>query len=144
MDEQKAISFFRSGLNCAQSVLTTYTPKYRIDDATALAISCSFGGGMGRLQETCGAVTGAFMVIGIHNSQKYADNGMRKNISYQMVQDFDKEFRKIHGTIKCNELLNVDLRTEAGQKSFHDGNMGEKICEQCIANATKIIDRLLM
>jgi C_GCAxxG_C_C family probable redox protein len=66
-----AINRFRSGLNCSQAVLTAFSDDLSFDDDLALCISCGFGSGMGRLQETCGAVTGAFMVMGMHNGKKY-------------------------------------------------------------------------
>jgi len=76
--ENKAISSFRTGLNCAQAVLTAYSDDLNYDNNLALNISCGFGGGMGRLQETCGAVTGSFMVLSIYNSNRYIDNKEKK------------------------------------------------------------------
>ena len=61
---QKAIGFFENGYNCSQSVLMAYADLYGIDQETATKIASSFGGGMGRLREVCGAVTGMFMVLG--------------------------------------------------------------------------------
>lgn len=83
--EENAISTFRSGLNCSQAVFAAYSEKLRFDKELALSISAGFGGGMGRLQETCGAVTGAFMVIGVYTSQKNPDNIDRKGKSYAMI-----------------------------------------------------------
>lgn len=74
---EKAIAYFNSGLNCAQSVFTAYAEEFNIDPELAISISCGFGGGMGRLQETCGAVTGAFMVLGMHNCQKCVSDSIR-------------------------------------------------------------------
>lgn len=65
--EEKAIVSFKAGLNCAQAVLTAYADDLSFDNNLALSVSCGFGGGMGRLQQTCGAVTGSFMVLGIYN-----------------------------------------------------------------------------
>jgi C_GCAxxG_C_C family probable redox protein len=139
----QAIANFRSGLNCAQAVLTAYSDKYKVDRSTALSLSCGFGGGMGRLQETCGAVTGSFMVLGLHNCQKYSDNKDRKENTYSMVQRFDRKFRDIHGTLKCEELLKVDLKTPEGQHAFHDNRLDEQVCEKCIEDAVKILEELL-
>lgn len=69
--EEKAIEPFRAGLNCAQAVLAAYSDDLNFDKNLALNISCGFGGGMGRIQETCGAVTGSFMVLSIYNGKKY-------------------------------------------------------------------------
>jgi C_GCAxxG_C_C family probable redox protein len=98
---------------------------------------------MGRLQETCGAVTGSFMVLGLHNCQKYSDNKDRKENTYSMVQRFDRKFRDIHGTLKCEELLKVDLKTPEGQHAFHDNRLDEQVCEKCIEDAVKILEELL-
>jgi C_GCAxxG_C_C family probable redox protein len=138
---EKAVSCFRNGFNCAQSVLTVFSDDYHVSQPVALSISCGFGGGMGRLQETCGAVTGAFMAIGLHNCSKFSDNKDRKEHTYSMIQEFDKEFKGIHGTIHCGTLLGVDLKTEQGQKAFHDQGMHELICEKCIADSVQILEK---
>jgi C_GCAxxG_C_C family probable redox protein len=141
--EDIAVANFRAGLNCAQAVLTTYSDKYRVDKGTALNMSCGFGGGMGRLQETCGAVTGSFMVIGLHICSKSTDNKERKEKTYSLIREFDRQFRNLHGTLKCQDLLKVDLKTPEGQKAFHDNKLDEKVCEKCIADSIKIIDEMI-
>jgi C_GCAxxG_C_C family probable redox protein len=140
--QDHAISSFRSGYNCAQSVLITYSEKYHIDLDTALSLSCGFGAGMGRLQETCGAVTGSFMAIGLHICSRYAGNKERKEHSYTLVREFERQFRNIHDTLKCDELLSVDLKTPEGQKRFHDDKLNEKVCEKCIGDAVEILENL--
>lgn len=140
--KDKAIENFRNNLNCAQSVLAAFAEQYNLDKNAALSIACGFGAGMGRLQETCGAVTGSFMVLGVHNCKKLTDNKERKQVTYGMIQEFEKRFKKTHGTIKCADILNIDLRTEEGQHLFHDQDMGRQICEQCIADAVKIVEDL--
>jgi C_GCAxxG_C_C family probable redox protein len=141
--EEKAISLFTSGLNCAQSVLAAYTEKLDLDNNLAVNISCGFGGGMGRLQETCGAVTGAFMVLSVYNGNKYAENGVKKIMSYSMIQDFNSKFLARHGTTNCRALLNCDLTTEEGLQYHHENNLSEKVCGQCIKSAIQIIDALI-
>ncbi len=93
--DNDAIIAFRSGLNCAQAVLTSYSGKLGFNKNLAMNISSGFGGGMGRLQATCGAVTGAFMVLGIYNSNQYSDNSEIKETTYSMIQEFDAKFRLI-------------------------------------------------
>jgi len=133
--QSKAIENFRSGLNCAQSVLTAFSDAFSVDKNTALMISCGFGAGMGRLQETCGAVTGAYMAMGLHVGTRIMDNRDRKEKTYSMIRDFDREFYNIYGTSRCYELLKVDLKTREGQKAFHDRRLNEDVCEKCIADA---------
>jgi C_GCAxxG_C_C family probable redox protein len=141
--EENAITLFSSGLNCAQAVLTAYTDKLDIDKSLAINISCGFGGGMGRLQETCGAVTGAFMVLSIYNGKKYAENGIKKLMTYSMIQEFNRKFIARHGISNCRALLNCDLTTEEGLLYHQTNNLSEKVCEKCIRSSVQIINALI-
>jgi C_GCAxxG_C_C family probable redox protein len=141
--QSQAITNFRSGLNCAQSVIGVYSEKYGIDKSTAFMMSCGFGAGMGRLQETCGAVTGSFMTIGLHICRKVSDNKERKEQSYALIREFDHRFKELHGTCRCADLLKLDLKTPEGQHEFHEKNMHETICEKCIEDAVKIVEDLI-
>ena len=138
-----AIESFRSGLNCSQSVVASFAEEMSFDRNFALSMSCGFGGGMGRLQETCGAATGAFMVMGIHYCRKYSDNKDRKEATYAAIQKFSKEFTVLHGTMNCMELINVDLKTEDGHRILKESNLTETVCEKCINDAIKITEEIL-
>jgi len=141
--EDKAKTSHQSGLNCAQSVLTAYTEDLNFDKNLALSISCGFGGGMGRLQETCGAVTGAFMVLSIYNCKKYTNNMNRKDKTYSMVQKFAEIFKSIHGATDCKSLIKVDLKTEEGNRFAKENKLFDTVCEKCIIDAVKIVDKLI-
>jgi C_GCAxxG_C_C family probable redox protein len=139
-----AIRSFNADLNCAQSVMTAYMEEFNIDPEIALSVSCGFGGGMGRLQETCGAVTGAFMVLGIHNCKRYTDNKDRKEKTYAMIQEFSDKFKSLHGTMNCRLLLNCDLRTEEGQRYVQDNKLHETVCEKCVSDSIRLIEELVI
>jgi C_GCAxxG_C_C family probable redox protein len=141
--EEKAIRTFRSGLNCAQAVVTAYSDELKFDNNLALSVSVGFGGGMGRLQETCGAVTGSFMVLGIHNCKKLSDNKDRKEATYSMIQKFSQEFKLINGTTDCLELLKCDLKTEEGNLFAKENNLFETVCEKCISDSVRTINKLI-
>ena len=141
--EDKAIQSFRSGANCAQAVLTAYSDDLNLENNLAMSISCGFGGGMGRLQETCGAVTGSFMVLGICNSNRFADNKEKKEETYSMIQKFSKKFQSIHGSIHCSSLLYCDLKTNEGQTYMKENNLSETVCEKCIVTSIGILGELL-
>ncbi len=142
-NEEKALAAHAAGLNCAQSVVTTYAGALNFDEDLAERISTGFGGGMGRLQETCGAVTGGFMIVSIVNSQRYPDIVERKNKTYAMVQDFNRRFAAIHGTNNCRQLLGCDLNTEEGRDDYKQRNLSESVCNRCIADAVRIVDELI-
>ena len=141
--EQKAIDAFKSGLNCAQAVITAYSDSLKFDYKQALCLSCGFGAGMGRLQETCGAVTGAYMVFGFYNCSKYSDNKDRKAKTYNMISRFSALFKEKNGCTDCRNLLGCDLSTEEGQNFAKEHNLFGTICEKCILDAIDIADKLI-
>ena len=143
MKEEKAIEYFKGGFNCAQAVLVVFAEENGLDQATALKIAGGFGAGMGRLQNTCGAVTGAFMAIGLKHGKTLGDEGNEKRDKcYAMVREFDSKFKEIFGTTSCSELLQCDLTTPEGSKYFTDNKLSEKVCQQCVREAVRIVEKI--
>ena len=142
-NKMKAINYFRSGFNCAQSVLTSYKDEVNMNKDDLLKISCGFGAGMGRMQDTCGAVSGAYMVIGLKYGKYNKDDNKAREKTYRLVREFDSEFKKINKTTNCKELLGCNLSTEEGKKYFNDNNLMEKVCVKCVECSVKILNRLL-
>ncbi len=141
--KEEAQQSFQKGNNCAQSVLTAYAEPMGFDPKMAHALTSGFGAGMGRLQETCGAVTGAFMVIGLHNSEKIQEHAQSKAASVLMIQQFTKSFTAVHGSIKCGELLQCNLNTIEGQARFKEQELGKRICEACVGDSVELLDKML-
>ena len=83
------------------------------------------------------------MVFGIYNCNKYSDNKDRKKETYSMVQKYNNEFKRIHGVTNCMSLIKCDLNTEEGQKYLHDNNLHETVCEKCISDSVKIVNKLI-
>jgi len=135
-----AIDAFYKGNNCAQSVVKAYVDELEFDEQLALDMALGFGGGMGKMQKACGAVTGAYMVIGIYNSRVIDDKAQRKEDTPPMIQSFRKAFCQRHQTDQCVHLLGCDIRTEAGQQIFKENNLKEKVCSKCIESSIKILD----
>lgn len=141
--EKEAIFYFNEGLNCAQSVVKSFAKEFDLNEAQALQMTSGFGAGMGRLQKTCGAVTGAFMVIGLSNSLAIQLNEQRNDETVRMIQEFEKEFRSHNKTTSCDELLQCDLKTAEGQKIFQQNNLHDKVCQKCISSAINILENIL-
>lgn len=139
---EKAIEYFSSGFNCSQSVLTSFKEDFNISEKDLLKISCGFGAGMGRLQKTCGAVTGAYLTIGLKFGKFINDDNDSTEKTYKLVQDFDKEFKNIYKTTNCKKLLNCDLLTESGKKYFIENKLKSNICTKCVADSVKILENL--
>ena len=105
--EQLAYKYFTDGYNCAQAVFAAFSEEMGIDEKTALRLSSAFGGGMGRMREVCGAISGMFMVLGMLYGYDEAKNDEAKKLLYSRVQSFADEFKGEYGTIICRELLGV-------------------------------------
>lgn len=102
---EKAEALFREGYNCAQAVLLAFEDVTGLTKETASAISSSFGGGLGRMREVCGAVSGAAMVLGIVKGNYSPVDYNSKSKHYKLIQEFAERFKEINGSIICRELL---------------------------------------
>lgn len=141
--EKKAMELFNSGHNCAQAVVAAFAETHDYDENLALGLSCGFGAGMGRMQDTCGAVTGAFMVIGISCFRKSNDPLERKESAYLLVREFSRRFKELNRTSQCRELLNCDLLTEEGRQYAKDHHLHETVCGKCITDSVRILGEML-
>lgn len=104
---ETAVALFATGMNCAQSVFCAFAEDLGMDAETAAKVSSGLGGGVGRLREVCGAVTGATLVLGM----KY---GPDKTVVYEKVQAIAAEFKAEMGSIVCRELLSGSGATSGG------------------------------
>lgn len=106
---------FMNGYNCSQAVLLAFCEDFGLEKETALKISEPFGGGMGRMREVCGTVTGMFMVIGLAmGNDNSKDNTTKKNV-YKSVQELAEKFKQDNGSIICRELLGLQ---KANKESY--------------------------
>ncbi|MBQ7132758.1 MAG: C_GCAxxG_C_C family protein [Oscillospiraceae bacterium] len=101
----KAGALFTQGYNCSQAVLLAFSDELGLSQSTAAALSSSFGGGMGRLREVCGAVSGMFMVIGLCFGYTTPDCQSAKAEHYKRIQELASQFKCENGSIVCRELL---------------------------------------
>ena len=137
---EQAREYFTSGYNCAQSVFLAYQDITGIDEVLAATISAPFGGGMGRLREVCGAVSGMTMVVGFiaPNSQPN-DNENKKNC-YATVQALAEEFRAENGSIVCRELLGLAQQKDDPTPSPRTGEYYKRRpCAEYVAIAARIV-----
>lgn len=104
---EKAVALFKSGFNCAQSVVTAFADQYGFTEEQALHMSASFGGGIGRMRMTCGAACGLFMLAGLENCAVEGKDHESKAANYALVQQLADEFKKRNGSLICAELLGV-------------------------------------
>ncbi|CAG1011836.1 hypothetical protein ANAEL_04284 [Anaerolineales bacterium] len=139
----KAVEKFMGGYNCAQSVIYPFCEDNGISEDMALKVSCGLGGGMGRSQEVCGAVTGGILVLGLRHGRGVNDEASATTVTYQKTRELMSRFAERNGSYICRELLDdCDLTTEAGQQEFKDRDMKNRICKVCVESAVEILEEL--
>ena len=141
---EKAQALFRQGCNCCQSVLGAFCEEVGLDFDTAMKLASSFGGGMGRLREVCGAVSAMFMIAGLKFGYTSPTDKAAKTEHYRLIQQLAAEFREKRGTIICRELLGLDGKKETyvpadRTKAYYDS----RPCEAIIGEAAELTERLL-
>ena len=104
---QKAVELFKSGYNCSQSVVAAFADMYGFTQEQAVRMSASFGGGIGRMRETCGAACGLFLIAGLETGATEATDREGKAANYAVVQELAAEFKKRNGSLICGELLGL-------------------------------------
>jgi C_GCAxxG_C_C family probable redox protein len=137
-----AVNCFKNGYCCSQAVFSAFAPDLGMDRETALTIASSFCAGMGRLGKTCGAATGAFLVIGLARGSVEPDQEARKE-AYRLVREFAERFNARNDSLECKDLLGCDIGTEEGYQEAKDKNLFETVCEKLVRDAVEILEEIL-
>jgi C_GCAxxG_C_C family probable redox protein len=141
---EKAIDYFRNDFNCSQAVLSVFSPDFNLSEEASLKIACAFGAGMGRQQHTCGAVTGALMVIGLKYGKARGDSNDKKLNTYRKTLEFLKAFETENGSINCKKLLQgLDMSDPADMKKIKDLGLFDKSCEKYVADAVNMTEKII-
>ena len=141
----KAKELFEQGYNCAQSTLGAFFDVLGLDFDTTMKLSSSFGGGMGRMREVCGAVSAVFMVAGILKGYSSPETGEVKAEHYKLIQELAQKFKEKNGSIICRELLNIQEK----ESSYLPSERTEEYyktrpCAMLVWSAAKIIEEELI
>lgn len=136
----KAIALFKQGFNCSQSVFAACADLYGISDQSlALRLSASFGGGIGRMRQTCGAACGMFLLAGLQNGSAAVGDAEGKKKNYALVQDLAAQFQAENGSMICAELLGIAQQPqnptpEARTETYYQ----KRPCVEMVASAVRI------
>jgi C_GCAxxG_C_C family probable redox protein len=137
-------AYFKQGYNCSQSVFLAFNDKYDMDFNTALKISSSFGGGMGRLREVCGAVTGMFMVAGMIYGYVDPKDHVSKTEHYKRIQYLAKEFEEQNHSIICRELLGLGAGKDSPVPELRTAEYYKKRpCVELVGMAADIMEKYI-
>lgn len=140
---ENVLQRFSNGFNCSQAVFSTYCDQLGLDQETALKVSCPFGGGIGRMGETCGAVTGAFLLIGLKYGKYLQEDTVGKEKTYATMKEFTEKFSEIHGSIRCKDLLKYDMNNPEDLKVIKEKGLWDSLCPIYVESASRIIEEML-
>jgi C_GCAxxG_C_C family probable redox protein len=137
-----AEQLFLDGANCAQAVLCAFEKEVGLEHKTAMMLASSFGGGMGRLREVCGAVTGMFMVAGLLAGYTNDDPKEKKDAHYALIQQLANEFKAEHSTIICRDLLGSLGKSTSPVSDPRTAEYYKvRPCVRFVITASEILDR---
>lgn len=140
---EQAVASFQDGLNCSQAVLSAHAERFGLQQDTARRVAAGMGGGMGRMGDTCGAVTGAFMVLGLMHGPVEAGDQQGKETTYAQVREFARQFESRNGSIVCRHLLECDISTPEGLAAARERKLFTTACPKFVRDAAEILEELL-
>ena len=140
---RNAVAQFKSGFSCSQAVLAAFSDSLGLEEATALKISQPFGGGMAQMGLTCGAVTGAYMVMGLKYGRFKVDDDEARDKTYTCVKEFNQRFIARHGSLICSELLGCDFSTPEGRDKAVSQGLHDELCPRLVQSAAEILEEIL-
>ncbi len=140
----RAKEYFNQGYNCAQSVALAYADITNLDEEMVAKITASFGGGLGRLREVCGAVSGMAFLASFISPCPSADDAEAKKANYALVQEFAEQFRQQNGSIVCRSLLGLDRPKDEPTPSPRTAEYYKKRpCSEYVYDAALIVGKYL-
>ena len=140
---EDAVALFQQGFNCTQSILSVFAPDFGLDQNMARRISQGFGAGMGRTDNICGSLSAAIMVIGLRYGGIRPDDTAAKEKTYAVVREFLQEFKTLHGSVACTDLLGYNL---SDPKQFADAKTHQVAMERCpvfIRAAVELVEKVV-
>jgi C_GCAxxG_C_C family probable redox protein len=136
----EAIKQFEKGFACAPAVLSAYSEQFGLEKTLALKIACGFGGGIGRMGRTCGAVTGGVMVIGLKHGQASLVDEESRQETYNLVREFIDRFTALHGSTECRELIGYDLSDAGELELARNSDVFQNKCPSFVYDAARILE----
>ncbi|WP_316368411.1 C-GCAxxG-C-C family (seleno)protein [Candidatus Thiodiazotropha sp. CDECU1] len=140
---QAAVERFCDGCNCSQAVLTTYAKRYALDEGLAMRIASGLGGGVGRMGDVCGTLTGAALVLGLELGPERMEESDAKEATYVATRQLQERFIERHGSSRCRELLEKDLSVPEEYRQAKALDLFKTRCPLYVETAVILLDELL-
>lgn len=141
---EQAINYFKEGYNCSQAVVLAFKDVLKIDANELCKIASPFGGGISRMRETCGAVSGMVLVLGNLIGYDTPEMGEKKHELYKNTQEILKIFENKYGSLTCRRLLNLDIKHDDPKPSERDHSFFiNRPCPELIGGAAELLESFL-
>lgn len=139
----EAVAGFKGGFSCTQALLSTFSEELGMDRATACKVASGFGGGVGRTGNICGAVSGAIMVIGLKYGKAVPENCAERERTYELVQEFVREYTALHGSVNCTDLLGYDLSNPEAYAEAQEKRIAGQKCPKLVEDAVLVLEKII-
>jgi C_GCAxxG_C_C family probable redox protein len=139
----RAVTVLNDGFNCAQSVFSVFARGLGLEAGKAAKVASAFGGGMARGGATCGAVTGAFMVLGLKYGSSRPEDKELKEKSYEIAREFVRRFTERNGNVLCRDLLRCDISTPDGYARAKEQGLFDTVCTKLVKDSVEILEDML-
>lgn len=139
---EQAKQYFKEGYNCCQAVVLAFSEEIGLDEKAALAIASSFGGGIGRLREVCGAVSGMCIVAGMKYGYTSPTATTEKSEHYKRIQQLAGEFEEKNGSIICKVLTGLEKNTHTPAERTPE-YYKKRPCADLVYDAAEILEKML-
>jgi C_GCAxxG_C_C family probable redox protein len=138
----RAVGFFAGGCACSQAVFGAFAPDFGLDEETAVRVASGFAGGM-KMGETCGALTGAFMALGLARAGETSRTVEGRAAVGALVVECARQFRARQGGLDCRDILGCDISTEEGRQHAKERNLFKTRCVEAVRDAATIADTMV-
>ena len=140
---QEAVDLFAGDRNCAQSIVMTYGPLFGLPPETAKHLAAPLGAGMGFRGDTCGAASGAVLVLGLLSGSLGLSDKEAKDRSYELTRAFLERFEGFNGSARCDQLIGLDIGTPEGLQLAKDRQVFTTTCPKLVRGAAEILESML-
>jgi len=140
---ERTEQLFKKDFNCCQSILASFGPTQGLNEEDCLRLATGFAGGMNYQGKKCGAVVGAYLVLGLVYGNDIPNDELRKEFTYKNMRDFEEEFLKKYPSTDCNGLLGVDISTIEGFEKVGEEKLFEKVCPGVVRYAAELLEKII-
>ncbi|MBI5522272.1 MAG: C_GCAxxG_C_C family protein [Desulfarculus sp.] len=140
---EKVMELFGQGCNCSQAMLAGFGAAYGLEQGLAQDLGRALGGGLGRSALTCGAITGAVLVLGLACQGQAGNELALRQRSYGAVRELMRRFKELHGSLECRELLGVDISSDEGLRQAKEAGLFGTRCADLVRDTARLLGALL-